>query len=293
MKTPACLWHLWSSCDWQCEISIRKRKLQFSSNSSQIDLSSLTHSVPWVVEELDAVDSERYPWFNSSWPAKESIGRTDHFVAGASSDIIFWRDAPIVVFWVFTNHDVFTLFFRNHFLCFLLPFFFFKVQSKIGVRIIHGCALYKGKYGSYGWEEKHSLMSLLFAVTEIKLAILQYYGTMCCCKNCTRIIFKFDFNLLWVKHSLSSSWKGIWYCENYCTKILPSVLLTVLWTYFVIEAKIYFLQGHNLISETHFHIVGNLHQDQGSKFQWLPYKNQTGRQPFHCGGRCGCAGRKG
>ena len=125
MKTPAGLWHLWSSRDWKCESSIRKRKLQFSSNSSQIDLSSLTHSVPWVVEELDAVDSKRYPWFYSGWPPKESIGRTDRFVAGASSDIIFWRDDPIVVFWVFPNHDVFTLFFRNHFLCFLLPFFFF------------------------------------------------------------------------------------------------------------------------------------------------------------------------
>ena len=31
--------------------------------------------------------------------------------------------------------------------CFL--FFFFKVQSKIGVRIIHGRALYKGKYGNH------------------------------------------------------------------------------------------------------------------------------------------------
>ena len=98
MKTPACLWHLWSSRDWKCEISIRKRKLQFSSNSSQIDLSSLTHSVPWVVEELDVVDSERYPLFYSGWPPKESIGRTDHFVAGASNDIIFWRDDPIIVF---------------------------------------------------------------------------------------------------------------------------------------------------------------------------------------------------
>ena len=41
----------------------------------------------------------------------------------------------------------FTLVLRNHFLCFLLPFFFFKVQSKIGVRIIPGHALYTGKYG--------------------------------------------------------------------------------------------------------------------------------------------------
>ena len=37
-------------------------------------------------------------------------------------------------------------FFPNHFLCFFL-FFFFKEQSKIGVRIIHGHALYTGKYG--------------------------------------------------------------------------------------------------------------------------------------------------
>ena len=75
MKTPACSWHLWSSRDWKCESSIRKRKLQFSSNSSQIDLTSLTHSVPWVVEELDAVDSERYPWFYSGWksPSEELI----------------------------------------------------------------------------------------------------------------------------------------------------------------------------------------------------------------------------
>ena len=117
---------------------------KFSSNSSQIDLSSLTLSVPWVVEELDAVDSERYPWFYSGWPPKESIGKTDRFVAGASSDIIFWRDNPIVVFWVLPNHDVCTLFFRNHFLCFLPFFFFFQsaVQNRgayyTQARIIQG-----------------------------------------------------------------------------------------------------------------------------------------------------------
>ena len=32
-----------------------------NSNSSQIDLSSLTGNVPWVIEELDAVDGGRYP----------------------------------------------------------------------------------------------------------------------------------------------------------------------------------------------------------------------------------------
>ena len=51
---------------------------------------------------------------------------------------------------VFPGHEGFTLFFRNHFLCFLLPgFFFLKVQSKIGVRIIHGRTLYTGKDGIY------------------------------------------------------------------------------------------------------------------------------------------------
>ena len=63
----------------------------------------------------------------------------------------FWRDDRVVVFRVFPNHELFTLFFRNHFLCFLLPFFFFQVQSKIGVRIIHRHALYTGKYGKLPW----------------------------------------------------------------------------------------------------------------------------------------------
>ena len=39
----------------------------------------------------------------------------------------------------------FTPVLRNHFLCFLLPFFFFKVQCKIGVRIILGHAFWAGK----------------------------------------------------------------------------------------------------------------------------------------------------
>ena len=49
---------------------------------------------------------------------------------------------------MFPNHDVFMLFFRNHFLLFSASFFFSKVQSKIGVRIIHRRALYTGKYGT-------------------------------------------------------------------------------------------------------------------------------------------------
>jgi len=117
----ACLWHLWSSRDWSyCESSIRKRKLQFGSNSLQIDLSSLTHSVPWVIEELDEVDSGRYPWFYRGWPPKEFIGRTDHFVAGASSDIeemiksLFLECFQIMMFsryFLVTTSSVFCLFF--------------------------------------------------------------------------------------------------------------------------------------------------------------------------------------
>ena len=51
---------------------------------------------------------------------------------------------------MYPNHDLFTLVLHNDFLCFLVSFlsFFFKVQSKIGVHIIHRCALYTGKYGN-------------------------------------------------------------------------------------------------------------------------------------------------
>ena len=69
-------------------------------------------------------------------------------MAGASSDISeemiklsFLECFQITIFLCYsfvTSSSVF---------CFLF-FFFFKVQSKIGVRIIHGCALYTGKYGS-------------------------------------------------------------------------------------------------------------------------------------------------
>ena len=138
-EAPACLWHLWSSRDWKCESSIRKRKLQFSSNSSQIDLSSLTHSVPWVVEELDAVDSERYPWFYSGWLL---TGRCIEWHYEEMIQSSFFERFQIMMFlryFFVTTSSVF---------CFL---FFFKVQSKIGVRMIHRRALYKGKYGICPW----------------------------------------------------------------------------------------------------------------------------------------------
>ena len=41
------------------------------------------------------------------------------------------------------------------FLFFFFFFFFFKVQSKIGVRIIHGRALYTGKYGKWQGIDLH------------------------------------------------------------------------------------------------------------------------------------------
>ena len=81
----------------------------------------------------------------------------------------FWRDDWVVVFRVFPNHDLFTLLFRNHFLCFLLPFFilFLKVQSKIGVRIIHGRALYTGKCGNKSsfWEGNSLSLIAWWALT--------------------------------------------------------------------------------------------------------------------------------
>ena len=50
----------------KCESSIPyERKLQYSSNSSKIGLSSVTHSVSTEMEELDTVDGKRYPWIYS------------------------------------------------------------------------------------------------------------------------------------------------------------------------------------------------------------------------------------
>lgn len=50
----------------KCESSIRyERKLQFSSNSFKIGLSSVTHRVSTEMEELDEVDGGRYPWIYS------------------------------------------------------------------------------------------------------------------------------------------------------------------------------------------------------------------------------------
>ena len=80
-------------------------------------------------------------------PPKETIGRTDRFVAGALSDI-----SEEMMELSFLECFQIMMFLRYSFVTtssvFCFPFFFSKVQSKIGVRIIHGRALYTGKYGS-------------------------------------------------------------------------------------------------------------------------------------------------
>ena len=50
--------------------------------------------------------------------------------------------------------------------CFLFFFFLFKVQSKIGVRIIHGRAIYTGKYGNcYYFGKVMSGLKLIAAIS--------------------------------------------------------------------------------------------------------------------------------
>ena len=74
------------------------------------------------------------------------------WIAGASSDIKFSKEMiESSFFQVYPKHEFLMLVLRNHFLRFLL-FFFFKMQSKIGVHIIHGFALYTGKYGTHSWQ---------------------------------------------------------------------------------------------------------------------------------------------
>jgi len=132
----------------RCESSIRKRKLQFSSNSLQIALSSLTHRVPWIIEKLDTVDSWCYPWFYRVWPPKESIGKTDRFLACSSSDISeemikssFLERFKIMMFlryfFVITSSVLFPL------------FFFYEVQSKIGVHNYTRVNTVTSYYGNY------------------------------------------------------------------------------------------------------------------------------------------------
>ena len=116
----------------------------------QVDLSSLTHSVPWVIEELDAVDGGRYPWFYSGCCQKNP---SEELIISWITQCIerhFWRDEEMIELSFFGCIQImisFMLILCNHFLCFLLPFFL-KVQSKIGVHIIHRCALYMGKYSN-------------------------------------------------------------------------------------------------------------------------------------------------
>ena len=64
-------------------------------------------------------------------------------MAGASSDISELRDDQVVVFRLFPNPGVVTLFFRNHFLFFPLPIFSQSAIQNRGAyytwaHIIHG-----------------------------------------------------------------------------------------------------------------------------------------------------------
>ena len=76
------------------------------------------------------------------------VHRKHRLFRGQCIEWHFWRDDQVVPFRAFPNHDISMLFFRNHFLSFLFPFFLFKGQSKIGVGIKLGCALSTGKYGN-------------------------------------------------------------------------------------------------------------------------------------------------
>ena len=76
------------------------------------------------------------------------IGRTDGFVAGASSDISeeMIKLSFLECFQIMMFLRYFFVTTSSLFSSLPLFFFLFKVQSKIGVRIIHGRALYTGKY---------------------------------------------------------------------------------------------------------------------------------------------------
>ena len=140
-------WHLWRLRDWNVTAvrSHYKRKLQLSSNSLKIGVSSVTHRVPRIMEGLDAPDGRHYSWLYCDRPPKESIGRTNLFVDCSCIEWNFWKDdLANQLFWSVSKTWFLTLVSRN-ILCFLLPFFFLSyVQSKsrgayyTKARIIHG-----------------------------------------------------------------------------------------------------------------------------------------------------------
>ena len=68
----------------------------------------------------------------SQWLTTERFHRKNWSFLAWCIEWDFWRDDQVVVFWVFSSHDVFTLVFLNHFLCFLLLLFFFlsAVQNR-------------------------------------------------------------------------------------------------------------------------------------------------------------------
>ena len=66
------------------------------------------------------------------------------WIAGSLSDIL--RDDQVIFFLVYPKHDFLPWFCITTSSVFCFLFFLFKVQSKLGVHIINGCALYK--YGT-------------------------------------------------------------------------------------------------------------------------------------------------
>ena len=140
-------------------VRIHKRKLRFSSNSSKIDLSSLTNSVPWEMKGLEAVDSRQYPWFYRGWPPKESIGRTHPSRAGASNSIseemiksLIFECFKLMMFLCYFSITTSSVF------CFL--FFFFQ-SPKLW------CVLYMGAhYSRVNTVIKFNSMSVLHVLIE-------------------------------------------------------------------------------------------------------------------------------
>ena len=170
----------WLKCD--CS-SHYKRKLQLSSNSLKIGISSVTLRVPRIMEGLDAPDGRHYSWLYCDWPPKESIGRTNLFVDCSCIEWNFWKDdLANQLFWSVSKTWFLTLVLQN-ILCFLLPFFFFLMCSlKVGVHIIQRRALYTGKYGIWtirpgrlAPESTNLTMFLLFVFYQGFLQTIQYY----------------------------------------------------------------------------------------------------------------------
>lgn len=131
----ACLLMAPLKISWlKCESSIRyKRKLQFSSNSLKIGLSSVNLSVPTFMEGLDGVDGREYQWFL----LEEQIISC---IACALSEISIEMIAS--TFLKSIRNMIFNACFVKRHPSFSASFLCLKCSLKIGVHIIHGPALY-------------------------------------------------------------------------------------------------------------------------------------------------------